>query len=107
MRVFPLPDSVLRPMDRAQVRHIAKLAELELSEEEENRLVGELEAIVAYVAELETVDVSQVPPTAHVSANEANVLRPDVHAQGLSHEDALKSAPASAHGGFSVPTFVE
>ena len=94
-------------MDRAQIRHIAKLAELELSEEEETRLVGELEAIVAYVAELETVDVSQVAPTAHVNADEANVLRPDVHEQGLSHEDALGGAPASAHGGFSVPTFVE
>ena len=94
-------------MDRAQVRHIAKLAELELSEEEETRLIAELDAIVAHVAALDAVDVSQVAPTAHVNADEANVLRPDVHVQGLSHEDALAGAPAVAHGGFSVPTFVE
>ena len=94
-------------MDRAQIRHLAKLAELELSEEEESRLITELDAIVAYVAELDSVDVSGVEPTAHVNASEGNVLRPDVHEQGLSHEDALASAPAAAHGGFSVPTFVE
>lgn len=94
-------------MDLAQIRHIAKLAELELSEEEETRLAGEIGAIVAYVAELDAVDVSGVAPTAHVAAGVHEQLRADVHAQGLSHEDALASAPAAAHGGFEVPTFVE
>jgi aspartyl-tRNA(Asn)/glutamyl-tRNA(Gln) amidotransferase subunit C len=93
-------------MDRAQIHHVANLAELELTEEEETRLAAEIGRIVAYVAELDALDTSNVPPTAHMTANHAP-LRPDEHRQGLSHDDALASAPNAAHGGFSVPTFVE
>ncbi len=93
-------------MDRAQIRHVADLAELELTEEEETRLATEIGRIVAYVAELEKLDTSDVPPTAHVTADAAP-LRPDEPRPSLSHDDALAAAPRAAHGGFSVPTFVE
>jgi len=93
-------------IDRDQIRHVATLAELELTEQEEERLVSEMSRIVAYVAELDAIDTSDVPPTAVVVAAGA-ALRPDVHEPGLSNEDALKGAPNAAHGGFSVPTFVE
>lgn len=94
-------------MDRAQIRHVAELAELELTEDEEIRLVEEIGRIVAYVAELDALDTSGVPPTAHVTADAAAPLRADEPRPGLSHEDALAGAPRAAHGGFSVPTFVE
>ena len=93
-------------MDRAQIRHVAELSELELTDEEEERLAAEIGRIVAYVEELSAIDTNDVPPTAHVSA-EASPLRPDEPAPGLSHEDALAGAPRAAHDGFVVPTFVE
>ncbi len=93
-------------MDRAQIRHVAELAELELTDEEEERLAAEIGRIVAYVHELDAIDTKDVPPTAHVMA-ETPPLREDEPQPGLSHDDALAGAPRAAHGGFEVPTFVE
>jgi len=93
-------------IDREQIRHVAELAELSLSEEEEIRLTEEVGRIVAYVAELDAIDTNDVPPTAHVTAVSAK-LRDDVPRQGLTHEQALAGAPEAAHDGFSVPTFIE
>src|SRR5262245_38322719 len=94
-------------MDRAQLRHLAELAELELTEEEETRLASEIGRIVAYVAELDALDTAEVLPTAHVTASTGASLRADEPRAGLTHEDALAGAPRATHGGFSVPTFVE
>ena len=83
---------------------------VELTDEEEERLTSEIGRIVAYVAELDAIDTSDVPPTAHVMADATEyeaLLRPDEPRPGLSHEDALAAAPRAAHGGFEVPTFVE
>ena len=93
-------------MDRAQIRHVAELAELELTDEEEERLAAEIGRIVAYVKELDAIDTKDVPPTAHVMT-EAAPLREDAPQPGLSHEEALAGAPRAGHGGFEVPTFVE
>lgn len=96
-------------MDRAQIRHVADLAELSLTDEEEARAAEEIGRILDYVKELDAVDVSGVPPMAHVSGvaprSEAG-WRPDVAVPGLSHEDALREAPKAEHEGFAVPTFV-
>jgi aspartyl-tRNA(Asn)/glutamyl-tRNA(Gln) amidotransferase subunit C len=94
-------------IDRAQIRHVAELAELTLTDDEEARLTAEIGKIVAYVEELSSVDTTGVPPTAHVSAGIEVALRPDEPKDGLSHEEALAGAPKVAHEGFSVPTFVE
>ncbi len=97
-------------MDRAQIRHVAVLAELELTESEEERLATEVGRILAYVAELDAIDTTNVPPTAHLTADGqkyGELLRPDEVQAGLSHDDALSGAPRAAHGGFEVPTFVE
>jgi aspartyl-tRNA(Asn)/glutamyl-tRNA(Gln) amidotransferase subunit C len=98
-------------MDVAQVRHVAELAELSLTEEEEKRLAVEIGRIVAYMKELERVDTTDVPPTAHalgiVPRRAEEGWRPDEPVLGLSHEDALAGAPRAEHEGFAVPTFVE
>jgi aspartyl-tRNA(Asn)/glutamyl-tRNA(Gln) amidotransferase subunit C len=96
----------MEPFPLERIRHVAQLAELELTAEEEVRLAGEIGKIVAFVAELDALDTANVPPTATVIAN-ASPLRPDEPREGLSHEDALAGAPRAAHGGFEVPTFVE
>ena len=98
-------------LDLERIRHVAMLAELSLTEEEERRLAGEIGRIVAYVAELEAIDTTGVPPTAHVAGIEptrsGDGWREDVIRPGLTHEDALAAAPDVEHGGFAVPGFVE
>src|SRR5262245_53018704 len=89
-----------------RIRHVATLAELSLSADEEVRFAAEVGKILDYIAELSALDTEGVEPTAHVSF-EAAPLRPDEPRGGLSHDDALAGAPRAMHGGFSVPTFVE
>lgn len=100
-----------KALDLAQLRHIATLAELSLSEDEERRLVTEVGRIVAYFEELDAIDTTDVPPTAHVSGIEPSRSgegwRDDVVKPGLSHDDALAGAPEASHDGFAVPGFVE
>ena len=91
---------------RIDVHHVAKLASLTLTDAEAARFGEELEAIVAYVAQLDGLDTADVPPTAHVQLDRMP-LRDDSPAPCLSHEDALAQAPAVEGGGFAVPTFVE
>jgi aspartyl-tRNA(Asn)/glutamyl-tRNA(Gln) amidotransferase subunit C len=94
-------------MDVAELRHVAELAELSLTAEEEERLAGEIGHIVAYVRELDGVDTTGVPPTAHMTIVAGHdAFRRDMPVDGLSHEEALREAPAEEHGGFSVPSFV-
>jgi aspartyl-tRNA(Asn)/glutamyl-tRNA(Gln) amidotransferase subunit C len=93
-------------IDRALVLHVAKLASLSLSEAEADRLAGELAKIVEYVAQIDALDTSDVPPTAHVQIDRTP-WRPDELGPCLSHEDALAQAPRVEGEGFAVPAFVE
>ncbi|HEY8072940.1 MAG TPA: Asp-tRNA(Asn)/Glu-tRNA(Gln) amidotransferase subunit GatC [Labilithrix sp.] len=95
-------------MDVALIRHVAKLAELSLSEDEERKMADEIGKIVAYVEELSAIDTTDVPPTAHIGISGGqDAWRADAAREGLSHEDALREAPRAEHEGFAVPTFVE
>jgi aspartyl-tRNA(Asn)/glutamyl-tRNA(Gln) amidotransferase subunit C len=98
-------------LDLEQLRHMAVLAELSLGEDEERRLAVEIGRIVAYVAELDAIDTTGVPPTAHVAGIEpvrSEVgWREDVAKPGLSHDEALAGAPRAEHDGLAVPGFVE
>lgn len=97
-------------MDVNDIRHVAMLAELSLTPEEERRLADEIGRIVAYVKELDEVDTSDVAEAALAvaPAPERSEVgwREDQPTPGLSHEDALSGAPRTEHGGFVVPTFV-
>jgi aspartyl-tRNA(Asn)/glutamyl-tRNA(Gln) amidotransferase subunit C len=88
------------------VEHVAKLASLTLAAGEASTLARELSAIVAYVAQLETLDTSGVEPTANVQLTSA-AFREDALVPSLSHEDALSQAPRAEEDGFAVPVFVE
>lgn len=88
------------------VRKVAKLARLSFSEEEEARLVTDLNQMLAYVASLDALDTSQVAPTTHVLPL-SNVFRPDEPTESLSQEAALANAPRSGHGHFRVPKVIE
>ena len=94
------------PIQRDEVRAVARLANLDLSPDEEASMTAELGEILAYVRKLEELDVSEVPPTAHMRV-ERLPLREDVPHESLPRELALREAPKVAHDGFAVPAFVE
>lgn len=97
--------SDMTQITRETVLHIASLARLRLSEDEVDALKTDLSKIVSYVAELDEVDTSGVPPTSHMAATTAT--RPDRQQHGLTQAEALREAPRSISGGFAVPGFVD
>ena len=90
-------------IDREQVLHVARLARLELSEEEIERMAGELSGILEHVDRIAALDLDSVEPTTHV-VELSNVLRPDEPDPSLPREVALEPAPDPADGAFRVPS---
>ena len=90
-------------LSRDQVLHVARLARLELTEEEVERMSGELSAVLDHIEKIGELDLDGVPPTAHV-VEVGNALRPDVPHESLPREVALAQAPSGADDGFSVPS---
>jgi aspartyl-tRNA(Asn)/glutamyl-tRNA(Gln) amidotransferase subunit C len=90
-------------IDRDQVLHVARLARLRLSDEEVERMSGELSAILEHVERIDELDLGDVPPTSHVVELE-NVLRPDEPRPSLPRERAIEQAPDSDGSGFRVPS---
>jgi aspartyl-tRNA(Asn)/glutamyl-tRNA(Gln) amidotransferase subunit C len=90
-------------IEREQVLHVAKLARLGLTEEEVERMAGELSGILEHVDRIAELDLDQVEPTTHVVELE-NVLRADVPHQSLPPKVALAQAPDPADDAFRVPS---
>jgi aspartyl-tRNA(Asn)/glutamyl-tRNA(Gln) amidotransferase subunit C len=91
-------------LSRDQVLHVARLARLELTEEEVGRFSEELSKVLDWVNTIEELgDLDDVPPTSHV-VNVENALRADEPRPSLPVEKALESAPDAAQGGFRVPS---
>ncbi len=91
-------------IDRDQVLHVARLARLELSEDEQDRMRVELSKVLDHIERIgELGDLEHVEPTSHVIAVE-NALRADEPRPSLPVDAALASAPDPALGGFRVPS---
>ena len=90
-------------IDREQVLHVARLARLELSDQEIERMAGELSGILEHVDRISGLDLDGVEPTAHVVALE-NVLRADDPEPSLPRDRALEQAPDAVDGAFRVPS---
>jgi aspartyl-tRNA(Asn)/glutamyl-tRNA(Gln) amidotransferase subunit C len=90
-------------IDREQVLHVARLARLELSDDEVATMAGELSAILGHIEKIGELDLDDVAPTTHV-VEVANALREDVPRPSLPREVALAQAPEVADDGFSVPS---
>jgi len=89
-----------------EVLRIAKLAHLDLSAHEVERMARDLGQILGYVQQLREVDVSDVPATSH--GDEAGIVpRLDEAVESLPRELALREAPSVDEGGFRVPGFVD
>jgi aspartyl-tRNA(Asn)/glutamyl-tRNA(Gln) amidotransferase subunit C len=84
------------------VRHVAKLARLKLSPDEEATFTDQLGAILGYVEQLSGLDTTGVEPTAHALPIH-NVTRPDEPRPCLTPDEVLQNAPAAEQGMFRVP----
>ena len=91
---------------RETVLHVARLARLELSDDEVLRMQESLGKILGYVEQLGELATDGVPETAHVAAERAP-LREDVLVPSLDGEAALGEAPRRTDGGFAVPGFLD
>lgn len=90
-------------IDREQVLHVAKLARLKLTDDEVERMAGEMSKILDHVEHMNELDLDGVEPTAHAVQLE-NVLRADVPRPSLPREKALENAPDATETGFRVPS---
>jgi len=88
-----------------QVRHIAKLANLEFTEAEYERFTRQLNDILGYVAQLERLDTKAIEATSHLDL-ETQALRDDANQGSISQDEALRNAPDGEQGLFKVPRVI-
>jgi aspartyl-tRNA(Asn)/glutamyl-tRNA(Gln) amidotransferase subunit C len=89
-------------ISRADVDHVARLARLQLTEDELELYAGQLGAVLDHAADVAALDTAGVPPTAHPLPM-SNVLREDVPRPGLDREEVLREAPDHDGSRFRVP----
>ncbi|TMK69333.1 MAG: Asp-tRNA(Asn)/Glu-tRNA(Gln) amidotransferase subunit GatC [Actinobacteria bacterium] len=90
-------------IDRKQVLHVGRLARLELTDDEVDRMSGELSTILDHVERMNQLDLEGVEPTSHIVPLE-NVLRADEPRPSWPREQVLEPAPDPAEGAFRVPS---
>ena len=90
---------------REEVQHVAKLARLELSAAEVERMTGQLDAILSYVAKLDEIETTGVAVTTHSQAV-VNAFREDEVRPSLPRERALANAPEQNGEAFVVPRVI-
>lgn len=91
---------------RQEIAHVAKLARLALSDEEQQLFTDQMGAILAYAETLNELDTANVQPTSHAVPMQ-NAFRPDVALSSIGHERALANAPDTNETYFRVPPVIE
>ncbi|MFO7841003.1 MAG: Asp-tRNA(Asn)/Glu-tRNA(Gln) amidotransferase subunit GatC [Fidelibacterota bacterium] len=94
------------PISREEVKHIASLARLKLSEEEITLYSRQLSDIITYVDKLKELNVDDVKTMSHV-LDMVNVLREDKGLPSLSRKDVMKNAPSHDDENFKVPRVIK
>jgi aspartyl-tRNA(Asn)/glutamyl-tRNA(Gln) amidotransferase subunit C len=89
-------------LTREEVAHVANLARLELTEDELDLFTGQLAEVLDHAADVASLDLDGVAPTAHAMAV-TNVLRPDEPRPVLNRDEVLAQAPAVEDHRFRVP----
>jgi aspartyl-tRNA(Asn)/glutamyl-tRNA(Gln) amidotransferase subunit C len=89
---------------REQIKHLAHLSRVELSEVELDAMQGDMTKILGFVAKIESLDLEGVEPLTQMSKS-VDVMREDAVANMISKEDALKNAPDANSDYFRVPKF--
>ncbi|ENH95726.1 asparaginyl/glutamyl-tRNA amidotransferase subunit C [Gracilibacillus halophilus YIM-C55.5] len=93
-------------ISKEEVKHVANLARLALSDEEVETMTKQLGDIINYAELLNELDTDNVEPTTHV-LDLKNVMRNDEPKEWIRKEDALKNAPDQEDGQFRVPSILE
>ena len=93
-------------LTRADVEHVARLARLALTDHEMDRLTVELDAVLDHAADVASLDLEGVPPTAHPLPLR-NVLRDDAVRPSLDRDEVLAAAPEAVDGRFRVPRILD
>jgi aspartyl-tRNA(Asn)/glutamyl-tRNA(Gln) amidotransferase subunit C len=93
-------------ISKDEVKHVAHLARLAITEEEAEMFQKQLDAIITFAEQLNELDTDQVEPTSHV-LHMKNVMREDKPAKGLPIEEVLKNAPDQKDGQIRVPAILE
>ncbi|WP_010651633.1 Asp-tRNA(Asn)/Glu-tRNA(Gln) amidotransferase subunit GatC [Oceanobacillus massiliensis] len=93
-------------ISKEQVKHVAHLARLAVTDEEVGKMASELSAIIDYAEQLNELDTEGVKPTTHV-LDLKNVMRKDEPREWITHEETLKNAPDQQEGQFRVPSILE
>lgn len=92
-------------ISREEVRHVAQLARLELSEMEEVRMTEQMNSILSYMDKLNELDTSNIPSTTHAIQLE-NVFREDLVSSSIERDRALANAPQTDGTLFIVPKII-
>jgi len=92
---------------KEKIRYVSKLALLDLTEEEEEKLSGQLNNIISYFKKLENLDTEGIEPTRHPIEGLNNVLREDEVWEGLSQKEALKNTENKKDGFFKAPRILK
>ena len=92
----------MKRISNKEVKHVAKLAELEFSDKEIEKITPQLCKILDHVAKISVIDTKGIASTSHVM-DINNVFREDEPREPVSQEEALKNAPDEAEDGFRVP----
>jgi aspartyl-tRNA(Asn)/glutamyl-tRNA(Gln) amidotransferase subunit C len=92
-----------------EVRRVADLANLALTDQEIVRMTADMDGILTHIDKLSELDTSSVEPMSQVlyDSEETATLRADVERKPLGNADALANAPVSAQGYFKVPRVIE
>ncbi|RSL31754.1 Asp-tRNA(Asn)/Glu-tRNA(Gln) amidotransferase subunit GatC [Salibacterium salarium] len=93
-------------ISKDQVRHVAHLARLSVTEDEVDTFTEQLDAIIGFAEQLNELDTENVEATTHV-LDIHNVLREDEERPSLAREEALKNAPDQENGQVKVPSVLE
>ncbi|WP_182200995.1 Asp-tRNA(Asn)/Glu-tRNA(Gln) amidotransferase subunit GatC [Paraliobacillus salinarum] len=93
-------------ISKEQVKHVAHLARLAITDEEVETMTKQLGDIINYATLLNELDTEDVKPTTHV-LDLKNVMRKDEPRKWIEKEDALKNAPDVKDGQFRVPSILE
>ncbi|WP_079478671.1 Asp-tRNA(Asn)/Glu-tRNA(Gln) amidotransferase subunit GatC [Halobacillus salinus] len=93
-------------ISKEEVKHVANLARLAVTEEEADTFTKQLDDIITYAEQLNELDTTGVEPTTHV-LDLKNVMRKDEPKKWIEKEDAMKNAPDHQDGQFKVPSVLE
>ncbi len=97
------------PLSEKDVRYVADLAHLELTEDEVKKFLPQLDSILQYVQKLNELDTSGIEPMAQVTypGSENAAFRADEPRRTLTQDEALANAPEAGAGSFKVPRVIE